>query len=109
MEEHVPSDKMTAGDACGVDRFCRFAIRVQKGEHGGTALIPPHLVMGWCGEKACAVGREWKSMRRLTKWLPAARARLTGFAVPSIGCSGAGGAERFCRFVIRVQKAKGFG
>ncbi len=50
MEEHVPSDKMTAGGVCGVDRFCRFAIRVQKAKgfdrHGGTAPIPPHLVMG---------------------------------------------------------------
>ena len=46
MEEHVPSDKMTAGGACGVDRFYRFVIRVQKGEHGGTAPIPHHLVIG---------------------------------------------------------------
>ena len=46
MEEHAPADKMTASAACGIDRFCRFVIRVQKGEHGGTAPIPPHLVMG---------------------------------------------------------------
>ena len=32
MEEHVPSDKMTAGGACGAERFCRFVIRVQNGK-----------------------------------------------------------------------------
>ena len=67
MEEHVPADKMTASAACEIDRFYRFAIRVQKGEHGGTAPIPLYLVIGWCREKAQAVSREWKSMRRLTK------------------------------------------
>ena len=65
--EHVPADKMTAGGAGRIDRFFRFVIRVQKGEHGGTAPIPLYLVIGWCGEKTQAVGREWKSMRRLTK------------------------------------------
>ena len=67
MEEHAPSDKMTAGGACGAEGFCRFVIRVQKGEHGGTAPIPLYLVIGWCGEKAQAVGREWKNMCPLTK------------------------------------------
>ena len=30
MEEHVPSDKMTAGGACEIDRFCCPTNRVQR-------------------------------------------------------------------------------
>ena len=38
MEEHVPSDKMTASDAGRVDRFCRPTNQVQRRVQGRQVL-----------------------------------------------------------------------
>lgn len=92
MEEHVPSDKMTAGGAGRVDRFFRFVIRVQKGEHGGTAPIP--LIWGRKGkhEKGIMCGKH-----NLCEHLP----------TDKMIASGARRVDRFCRFAIQARKVKG--
>ena len=65
--------KLSKNHVCRVHLGMASALGRREGKAAGPSEtwgfgpIPLYLVIGWCGKKARAVGREWKSMRPLTK------------------------------------------